>query len=116
MNADEAIRAHARWKTLLHIYLTHPDGSIDVNNLQSDCKCDLGRWIYAEGAKYSALPEYTALKDAHAKFHYIAAEIVKKVDAGQRLNPDVEIGIGSAFGKASNVVVNTVKELMKKTA
>ena len=116
MNADEAIRAHARWKTLLHIYLGHPDGSIEVNNLQSDCKCDLGRWIYAEGAKYNTLPEYTVLKEAHAKFHHIAAEIVRKVDAGQRLNSDVELGMSSPFSKASSGVVNTIKELMKKTA
>lgn len=115
MNTQEAILAHARWKTLLATYLSCPNGSINANNLQADDKCDLGHWIHHEGKAFAALPEYTALLSSHAKFHRAAADIVRKADTGRAVNADAELGMSSPFGVASLAVVSAIKTLFAKS-
>lgn len=114
MNANDAILAHSRWKTLLTTYLQKPDNSINVGDLQVDNKCDLGRWIHTEGSKFAALPEYAALKASHAKFHQAAAGVVKKANAGLPVKAETELGLGSEFGLASMAVVNGIKAFFAK--
>ena len=116
MNVDDAILAHARWKIRLTNYLKNPDGSIDIAQLQAEDKCDLGRWIAGEGVKHGTLPEYAELRAAHAKFHRIAADVVRKADRKQIANADAELGLGSNFGSASTAVVNCIKALGRKLA
>ena len=113
MNAEDAILAHARWKTRLISYLGQPDGSINVGDLQVDNKCELGRWIYGEGKKHSALPEYATLQAAHANFHRVAAAVVKSADAGQIKETNDALGAGSDFGSASSSVINAIKTFFK---
>jgi hypothetical protein len=54
MDFDEAIKAHSAWKMKLSTYLKKPDGSLKPSEIQVDNKCQLGQWIYAEGARLSS--------------------------------------------------------------
>ena len=116
MNFDDAIKAHSAWKMKLSTYIAKPDGSLKVVEIEPDNKCALGQWIYGEGAKHSALPEYGTLKSEHTKFHKCAAAVVKKADAGQNVTEEVTLGGKSEFAQASSAVVSAIMKMKSKTA
>lgn len=81
MNFDDAIAAHTKWKSRLRACI---DGHEKLNpaDVSKDNMCDLGKWIYGEGAKHSSIPAFSTLKSEHANFHKVAGEIAKKASAG----------------------------------
>ena len=58
LDFDAAIAAHIIWKERLTCYLQSSDRSLDPFEVASDCKCDLGRWIYGKGMAFTPWPEY----------------------------------------------------------
>ncbi len=116
MNFDEAIKAHSAWKMKLSNYLKNPDGSLKASEIEQDNKCQLGQWIYGDGAKFSALPEYSTLKAEHARFHKAAANVVRKADSGQDTSEDTALAGSSEFAKASAAVVTAIMKIRSKSA
>lgn len=114
MDFDEAIKAHSAWKLKLSGYLRKPDGSLKVSDIQVDNKCQLGQWIYGDGAKYSSLPEFQKLKTEHARFHKAAANVVMKADSGQDTSEETALGGKSDFSSASSAVVFAIMEMKRK--
>lgn len=116
MDFDEAIKAHSAWKLKLATYLKKPDGSLKAAEIQPDNKCQLGQWIYGEGAQWSKLPEYATLKSEHARFHKAAAEVVRKADSGKDTSEDTALGSKSEFASASSSVVSAIMGIRRKAA
>lgn len=114
MDFDGAIKAHSAWKLKLSAYLRNPDGSLKADEIQQDNKCELGKWIYGEGAKFSNLPEFIALKKDHARFHKCAAEVVKKADSGAKVSDEVALGAKSDFANASDAIVGALMTMRRK--
>ena len=114
MDFDEAIKAHSSWKLKLSVYLAKPDGSLKASEIQLDNKCALGQWIYGEGSKWSALPEYATLKQEHARFHKAAAQVVTKADSGQNVSEETALGTQSEFSVASMAVVTAILAIRRK--
>jgi len=108
---DQAIAAHASWKAKLRAYLKKPDHSLKAIEVQSDSKCALGQWIYGEGKRWSATPNYEILRKEHARFHRAAAEVVGKADSGQLADEEVAVGSKSEFMVASAAVVNAITRM-----
>ena len=114
MNFDDAIKAHSAWKMKLAGYLRNPDGSIKASDVQMDNRCDLGKWIYGEGAKFASIPEHATLKKEHSRFHRAAAEVVKKADSGQSVSEEIALGGKSEFSGASSAVVSAIMTMKTK--
>ena len=114
MNIDEALMAHTRWKRKLREDLSRPGNVLRPNDVSFDHKCELGDWIYGEGAGYSALPEYTKLKYEHARFHAAAAEIVRKANSGEVAIEDMQPCANSNFSTASSAVVIALMSMKKR--
>ena len=115
MNFDDAIAAHIKWKVRLNQFI---DGT-SAEKLQSSvvCKdnnCDLGKWIYGEGAKYKPLPHYQDLVKKHANFHVCAADVVKKVEGNDKTG--AKASLGGPFAVASKETVAAIMELKKEAA
>jgi methyl-accepting chemotaxis protein len=113
MNFDDAIAAHIKWKVRLSQFI---DGT-STEQLKSDtiCRdnlCDLGKWIYGDGAKYKALPHYKDLVSKHANFHRCAGDVVKKVETGDR--PGAKASLAGVFATASKETVAAIMELKKE--
>jgi len=113
MNFDDAIAAHIKWKVRLGQFI---DGT-STEQLKSDtiCKdnlCDLGKWIYGDGTKYKALGHYKDLVTKHANFHRCAADVVKKVETGDRTG--AKASLSGAFASASKETVSAIMELKKE--
>lgn len=115
MNFDDAIAAHIKWKVRLSQFI---DGtSAEKLNSATVCKdnlCDLGKWIYGDGAKYKAAPRYQDLVKKHANFHVCAADIVKKVEGGDKTG--AKSSLGGAFAAASKETVAAIMALKSDAA
>jgi hypothetical protein len=116
MDFDQAVATHSKWKRRLRDYLFKHDGSLHPNEVSLDHKCELGEWIYGEGAAYSALPEFTRLKYEHARFHAAAAEIVRKANSGDPATEEVQPCSSSEFSTASAAVVIALMSMKKQVS
>jgi hypothetical protein len=114
MDFDDAVAAHSGWKRKLNAYVRNPDHSLNVAEIAADDRCMLGHWLKGEAQKYSALPEFAKLTAEHTRFHKAAADIVNRVDQGEDVSPDLVIGGGSEFGRASSAVVLAIMGMKKK--
>lgn len=113
MNFDDAIAAHIKWKVRLTQFI---DGT-STEQLRSDtvCRdnlCDLGKWIYGEGAAFDSKPHYKDLVDKHAKFHRCAADVVKKVETSDKAG--AKLLLSGPFAAASRETVTAIMELKKE--
>ena len=81
---EEAVSVHMQWKQRLRAIVDGREAPLDAESAASDCACELGRWIYGEGAMHRNNPVYQELLQAHAGFHRAAADLMHKVQAGDR--------------------------------
>lgn len=114
MNFDDAIAAHIKWKVRLNQFIdgTGTEQLISAN-VCKDNLCDLGKWIYGEGAKYNTAPRYKDLVSKHANFHRCAADVVKKVEGGDKAG--AKSLLAGQFAVASKETVTAIMELKKET-
>lgn len=110
MNLDDALSAHIKWKFRLGKFI---DGiSEEALNHRTVCKdnlCTLGQWIHGEGAKFKGLREYRQLLNKHANLHVLAAELVKRVEKGEKAG--AKAMLAGPFAKVSNETVVAIVEL-----
>lgn len=115
MNFDDAVTAHIKWKMRLSQFI---DGTstekLESATVCKDNLCDLGKWIYGEGAKYKAVPSYKNLVTLHANFHKCAADVLKKVEAGDK--PAAKSILSGPFVGASKDTVNAIMQLKKEAS
>jgi hypothetical protein len=116
MDFDAAIKAHSDWKMKLRTYLRNPDKTLRGAEICLDNKCDLGRWIHTDGAKYASYPEFRELKVTHAQFHRAAGAIVDKANSGVEITSETALGSSSEFAAVSQKVVSNIMALRRKVA
>lgn len=114
MDFDEAVCTHSKWKRKLRHCLANHDCSLSPTDVSLDDKCVLGQWIYSEGATYSSLPEYTKLKYEHTRFHMVAAELVRKANAGDSVDAEMEPCANSEFSTSSAAIVMALMAMKKR--
>ncbi|SEG48618.1 Chemoreceptor zinc-binding domain-containing protein [Bryocella elongata] len=115
MDFRSAVTSHSEWKAKLSGYLSQPNGSLDAATVERDDQCELGLWLHEEGMEWHDLPEYAALTADHAHFHEAAAEVVRRADAGERLNHETVLGCGSAYMDAAKRMVIALIRLKART-
>ncbi|MDR3710939.1 MAG: CZB domain-containing protein [Capsulimonadaceae bacterium] len=111
MNFDSEITIHNQWRSRIAEFIKAPDGSINVADLGSDRVCDLGRWLYGEGAKWSSSPEYAALRFEHARFHQAAARVVATRQRGERVFEQIALGAGSEFADSLAAIERAIAKV-----
>jgi hypothetical protein len=84
MNWMEVIQAHVMWKQRLTSLLAGESAeTLDPDTIRLDDLCQLGLWIYGEGAAMAHLPQYEEVRELHAQFHRYAADVVRLYAAGR---------------------------------
>lgn len=115
MDFDDAIAAHIKWKVRLAQFI---DGtSVEALNSADVCRdnlCDLGKWIHGEGTAFKTAPHYQDMVSKHANFHVCAAEIVKKVEGGDKTG--AKAALGGPFAGASRETVAAIMALKSEAA
>jgi Chemoreceptor zinc-binding domain len=85
MDWMQIINAHVMWKQrLLACIEGRSEERLDPDIVSRDDQCVLGKWIYGEGRRYDALPEYESVREQHARFHTKASEVVRMVRSGDQ--------------------------------
>ncbi len=113
MNFDDAIAAHIKWKVRLKQFIDGASAEqLKSGTVCEDNLCDLGKWIYGEGAVFNTRPHYQDLVTKHANFHRCAAEVVKKVEDNDKIGANVLLS--GQFSMASKETVIAIMELKKE--
>lgn len=110
---EDAVAAHTKWRTRLRQVLDGHGEKLDPDNVGKDNACDLGKWIYGDGAQYAKLPEFRQLKEQHAKFHRCACEVLKKSMSGDKQSAENMLGSNGNFSNASGETVTAIRRLQK---
>lgn len=84
MDFEEAVSAHQKWKSHLRVHINGSSTEMfETDLVGQDGLCELGKWIHGEGEQtMSHKPEFQAMKRTHARFHTIAAEVLRKSKEG----------------------------------
>jgi len=114
MDFDAAIGTHSKWKRTLRRSLATGEAGLHPDDFRADDKCELGQWIYGEGARHSALSEFINLKYAHARFHTVVGELVAKANAGEAVNAEMEPCSNSEFSTTSAAMVMALMSIKKR--
>lgn len=114
MDFDDAVATHSKWKRKIRRSLAKHDGGLSPSEVSLDHKCVLGEWIYGEGASYSSLPEYAKLKYEHARFHRVAAELVKRANSGESVDAEMAPCSNSDFSISSSAIVIAIVAMKER--
>ena len=110
MDFADAIRAHVEWKLRLRMLLDGQGESMSSDLVARDSVCELGRWLYGEGRQYAADPSYSELKEAHARFHQVAAEVLSAAERGDKRGAEARLE-GADYMTSSSAVVATIMRM-----
>ena len=115
MNFDEAIEAHAEWKLRLRVHLEDPEQSgLTAADFEPDDRCDLGNWIRAEYASWAHHPSFRTLEQTHREFHLAAASVIRKAEAGERM--EAEAILSGEYARRSAAVISAIVEFRRRAA
>ena len=111
---DKAITAHAAWKGKFRTFMK---GEIDLDpNAVERCDaCDFGKWLET-GGKVALGASYAEVHGAHAKFHSIAAKVVRQKKSGDNKGAEDALGPLGEFGRATSALTLLVSALRKAAA
>lgn len=86
LNLKQALETHSALKELLSkIIEGASDEKLDIEIIAQDNQCFLGKWLHGEGARlYGHMPDYEALREAHAEFHICAGHVIKQHTLGNK--------------------------------
>lgn len=102
---EEAVSVHIQWKQRLRAVVDGREAPLNAESAASDCACELGKWIYGEGAMHRNKPAYQELLQAHAGFHQAAADLMNKVQSGDRAGALKSLNGGDFQTASSRTVV-----------
>ena len=110
----ECIDAHMKWKGRLQSYL---DGTskeqLDPMIICRDDQCVLGKWIHGPALKHFHGDDgFHKLRSDHANFHFVAGNVVKKVQDKDLAGSDALLK--NEYARASRDVVQDLTELNKQ--
>ncbi len=115
MDFGDAIRAHVEWKLRLRMLLDGQGEPMSRDVVARDDACELGRWIHGQGRVYLEDPAYAELKEAHARFHQAAAEIVRLAEGGDQQRAVASLETGE-YSKRSAAVVAAIMRMRQVAA
>ena len=75
---DAALQAHAAWRKHFKDYLSGK-AAFDTHLAGVTDQCDFGRWLAREGHRLMPDEIHAQIHEAHAEFHHVAGEIVRKI-------------------------------------
>lgn len=111
INIMDAIHAHIKWKVRLQDYLNGMSSeTLDPMVICRDDQCTLGKWIHGPALKhFHDHQSFHSLRADHAQFHFIAGNVVKKVQENDRAGANALMD--TDYARASHKVVKALNDL-----
>ena len=114
MDLDNAIAAHAEWKTKLRGAIQKKE-QLDAASISLDNKCPLGQWLHGEAkAKYAKLSSHGNCVAKHAEFHRCAGNVAKTINASNYTEAEAMLASGTPYAAASSAVGVAIIGLRKE--
>ena len=114
MNLDNAVAAHAQWKTRFRAAISSKE-ALDAATIGKDNCCELGKWLHGEGKlQLGTKPEFMALIERHKGFHAEAGKVASLINGKKYAEAEAAIGGSTPFGLAStetSVAIARVKKI-----
>ena len=116
MDLNNAIAAHAAWKTKLRAAINRKE-TLDVATISVDNKCELGQWLHGAGKmQHVGCPEFSTLVQRHREFHTEAGKVAGLINTQKFEQAEKAIEANSAFSNASTAVGIAINSLRKVAA
>jgi len=113
INLDNAIKAHADWRTKLRNASSKHE-HLDADTISRDDCCEMGKWLHGRGSsQFGSKPVFVELVAGHKVFHQEAGKVARSVNQGNG-NVDAMLGSGSPFNAASNEVTRLIVQLKRE--
>lgn len=111
INIMDAISAHVKWKVRLQDYLNGTSTeTLDPMVICRDDQCTLGKWIHGPALQhFHDQDAFHALRADHAQFHFIAGNVVKKMQDNDPAGADALME--GDYARTSRRVVQALNEL-----
>lgn len=116
MDFDEAIVSHLKWKIHLRNFLDGRGEKLDSTVVAKEDACELGQWIYGDGKQFADTTPYQELLKKHVQFHLRAAEVVQKMEAGDKQGAENLLATGREFSTASKEIVGAIMQLEQEVS
>jgi len=114
VNLDNAIRAHAEWRSKLRTAASRKE-TTDAETIARDDCCELGKWLHGAGqSKYGSKPSFVDLISSHREFHQEAGKVARLINQGAYDSAEQQLGSGTGFAAASSKVGSAVVQLQKE--
>jgi methyl-accepting chemotaxis protein len=111
INLDNAIKAHADWRTKLRAAAQKGE-KMDAATIGRDDCCDLGKWLHGPGkSKCGAKPSFVSLVSAHQGFHIEAGKVAQTINQGNLEAAEQMLGSNTGFSTASSNVTRLIVQL-----
>lgn len=111
MKIEEEIESHHEWKLKLIDYAKKRDGTITVESACFDHQCSLGKKLKALNESSDIqFAEMDELLKEHRSFHRVIGELVKNINNGVEIIPEMSFGPQSAFTRH----VTNIEKLLTK--
>lgn len=116
INIADCVQAHIHWKLRLESYVAGTSNEqLDPLVVARDDQCQLGKWINGPGLQYfHDNAEFLQLRDDHAQFHYLAANVVKHVQ--DKDTAGAQALLTGQYAAISHKVVAELTDLNKAVA
>lgn len=113
MDLDNAVAAHAQWKTKFRVAIAAKD-TLDAATIGKHNCCELGKWLHGEGrGQLGAKPEFVALVEKHKSFHTEAGKVASLINSKKFVEAEAAIGSGTSFALASTETGVAIGRLKK---
>ena len=109
---SNAVEAHTKWKSRLRMCTNDRSKCPDPAVAEKDNACDLGKWIYGEGKRFSNDSEFQQLRQDHASFHRCAATIIRSVQQGKAR--EAENMLAGEYMEISTKVISMLSHLKNR--
>ena len=111
INLDNAIKAHADWRSKLRLAVQRQEQTDAVTIGRDDC-CELGKWLRGAGqSKCGSYPSFSSLLSGHQEFHKEAGKVAQTINQGNYESAEKMLGSGSEFSNASSEVTRLIVQL-----
>ena len=113
INLDNAIKAHADWRTKLRNAASKHE-HLDAETISRDDCCEMGKWLHGRGAsQFGSKPVFVDLMEGHKVFHQEAGKVALAVNQGNS-DVDVMLGSGTPFNTTSSEVTRLIVQLKRE--
>lgn len=106
---SKGIAAHGMWKQRLLDAIAKGESEWTPVVVCQDNQCEFGKWLYACSAEEQSSEHYAKIKEKHANFHKVAADVLTLALAGKKTEASAAVGDNSEYKIISS---SLTKEMM----